>query len=149
MAQVDPKAQLPPPPGYGYGAPPPGQGMYPPPGYGYGYPPPPPPAAAQQQQTTTVVVSSQPTVVAMYHTSSSPVTGTCPSCQTVMTSQTSCSPGSKVLIWFIVLLIMFFFGCSFGLPLCWLPWVIPSCYNQEHRCSHCGATLGTYAPQCC
>jgi hypothetical protein len=145
MAQVDPKTQPPPPPppGYGYGAPYPG--MPPPPGYGYGYGAPPPPPA----QNTTVVVTAQPTVVAMYNMSSSPVTGTCPACSKVMMSETKCSPGSKVVGWFVVLLLLWCFGCTFGIPLCWIPWVITSCYNQEHRCSHCGANLGTYSPSFC
>ena len=131
-----------------------------------------------------VVVTGQPTVVAMYNMSSSSVTGTCPACQTVMSSETHCSPGGKVLGWFITLLVLYCFGLTCGMyalrslltellfgmfviyshvrvrwvaahsstrihfsyvthrPLCWIPWVIPSCYNQEHRCSRCGASLG-------
>lgn len=53
--------------------------------------------------------------LAMYASSSEPMTGTCPVCKKVMVSETSCSPGSKVVGWFILLLILFFCGITLAM----------------------------------
>lgn len=43
-------------------------------------------------------------------------------------------PGWFTWLMFFVLLLLFW-------PLCWLPFVIPSCQSADHVCRHCGRLL--------
>ncbi|XP_032834577.1 lipopolysaccharide-induced tumor necrosis factor-alpha factor homolog [Petromyzon marinus] len=82
--------------------------------------------------TTTglVVVQHQPT-------SFNPVTTTCPSCRQMVQTETSTQPG--LLTWLIM-------GglCLVGLWLCvWIPLVVDSCKDVEHRCANCKMYITT------
>lgn len=65
---------------------------------------------------------------------------TCPTCREVVRTRTSRAPSAAAWVSFVILLVLFAF--FWLLPLCCLPFCIPSCYNVKHYCPQCGAFLG-------
>ena len=66
-----------------------------------------------------------------------PSTITCPSCMQRNVTTVSFTPTEKTNLWACVLCV-----CCF--PFCCLPYMMDSCKDATHYCSHCGAYVGTY-----
>ncbi|XP_028311465.1 lipopolysaccharide-induced tumor necrosis factor-alpha factor homolog isoform X2 [Gouania willdenowi] len=108
-----------PPPHAGYqGVPQPG--MYPQPGYSPG---PPPPAG---YQGVACILRDLPGNMV------------CPYCQQTVLTNTTTTPG--ILTWFACLALAIV-GCFF---CCWIPFLIDSCLDVEHRCPTCQRVIHIY-----
>jgi len=114
-----------------YSNPPPMQYQPQPPG-GYQYPYQPAPAPA-----STVYI--QPTIVMNSGFSSSSQSATCPNCMAIVQTRTTRLPSAAAWISCILLL---FLVAAIMVPLCWIPFCIPSCYTVKHYCPRCGRLLG-------
>ena len=68
----------------------------------------------------------------------------CPTCREVVQTRTQRSPSAAAWISFVLLLLVFVF--FWLLPLCCIPFCIPSCYNVKHFCPRCGGLLGERRP---
>ncbi|CAN0284406.1 lipopolysaccharide-induced tumor necrosis factor-alpha factor homolog [Lampetra fluviatilis] len=82
--------------------------------------------------TTGLVVVQQQQPTSFY-----PFVATCPSCHQAVQTETSTQPG--LLTWLVM-------GglCLFGLWLCvWIPLVVDSCKDVEHRCANCKMYITT------
>lgn len=64
----------------------------------------------------------------------------CPTCRETVQTRTQRSPSAAAWISFCLLLLLFAF--IWLLPLCCVPFCIPSCYNVKHYCPRCGTLLG-------
>ena len=115
-----------------YSNPPPMQYQPQPPG-GYQYPYQAVPAPTAYVQPGYVVINDG----GFYFGSQS---ATCPTCMAVVQTRTQRSPSAAAWISFILLLLLFAF--IWLLPLCCIPFCIPSCYNVKHYCPRCGTLLG-------
>jgi lipopolysaccharide-induced tumor necrosis factor-alpha factor len=60
----------------------------------------------------------------------------CPSCQQSVMTKVRHRVDAVTWITFLVVLLLFW-------PLCWLPFVIPSCQSSDHECPNCGALIST------
>lgn len=103
--------------------------------YQYPYQPMPSPAPAYNQ--------AQPQVYVVQNDGQfdfSSQTTLCPTCREMVPTRTQRSPSAAAWISFCLLLILFAF--FWLLPLCCIPFCIPSCYNVKHYCPRCGTLLG-------
>lgn len=67
---------------------------------------------------------------------------TCPYCQHTGLTRTGQQCGECTWISAIILVL-------FCLPLAWIPFVCPSCYDTEHFCRNCGRVVGRSKADCC
>lgn len=86
-----------------------------------------------------IVVLVQPGAPVMY--GSIPQAITCPSCH--QGTSTYCRRSLSAMGWVWVVILIFIFAGTF-IPLCFLPFIIPSCYDVRHYCQNCGTFLGEY-----
>ena len=113
-----------------YPYPPPMQYQPQQPNYNYPYQPAPAPA-----------VYIQPTYVVNEGFSSASQAATCPNCMAIVQTRTTRLPSTAA--WISCILLLFLVAAA-GVPLCWLPFCIPSCYTVKHYCPRCGKLLGRF-----
>ncbi|GAX19700.1 hypothetical protein FisN_19Hu286 [Fistulifera solaris] len=100
---------------------------------------PPTPTKTAATPSGAATSTGKPGVYRMANLGYQPRSITCPNCQQKTRTEVSLETDSKTMIAFVALLILFW-------PLCWLPFVSPSCKAATHVCPLCHTQLGTTPP---
>uniref|UniRef100_A0A914BXA0 LITAF domain-containing protein n=1 Tax=Acrobeloides nanus TaxID=290746 RepID=A0A914BXA0_9BILA len=93
-------------------------------------------ANSYPQPQSTIVITGPPRI-----DDDHPTGMMCPYCQRQIMTKVSTTPSSTAWMIFIICFITGFF---FLIPwcLCWIPFVMTSCMNIEHRCPNCNRCVG-------
>ena len=94
------------------------------------------PVVYAQPQSILVIQPNVPVIPGSY-----PQSITCPRCHHVANSRFRRSFSLSGWIWVVIL--VFVFGMTM-IPLCCVPFFMPSCYEGRHYCGNCGTLVGGY-----